>query len=284
MFLKHKVFALTAVAVLETVGLAQTPPPPPAAPVAPAAPRAMRGRTIVTQSMSKRGYLGVGVVEVTSDRAKALKLPSDSGVEVKRVDDNSPASKAGLKENDVILEVNGQKVDEVEQFVKTVGDTAPGSKIDMSVWRNGGKQNLTATLESRRIMAMAMPATPFEGNMISPRALEDMWPPAMVSDAPKVGFEGEMLTPQLAEFFGVKEGVLVRTVNAKSAAEKAGLKAGDIVMKVNGTPVSSPREVSSLLRVSRKTATITVMRNHKEMTLNVEVAEDRMPSPDRLVL
>ncbi len=281
MFWKQTVLALAAMAAFETLGLAQSPPQPPAPP---AAPRAMRGRSIVTQSMAKRGYLGVGVVEITPERAKALKLASDSGVEVKRVDENSPASKAGLKENDVILELNGQKVDEVEQFVKTIGESAPGSKIEMAVWRNAAKQNLTATLESRRVMAMMLPATPFEGGMLAPRALEDIWPPAMVSDAPRVGFEGEMLTPQLAEFFGVKEGVLVRTVNAKSAAEKAGLKAGDVVTRVNGTPVSSPREVSSMLRVSRKTASITVMRNHKELTLNVEVADDRMPSPDRLVL
>ncbi len=281
MFLKKTVLAVTALAAFETLGLAQIAP---AAPAAPAPPRALRGRSISTQAMAKRGYLGVGVAEVTAERARALKLATDSGVEVKRVDDNSPASKAGLKENDVILELNGQKVDEVEQFVRTVGDTAPGSKIEMSVWRNAAKQSLTATLESRRAMAMVFPASPFDGAMIAPRSLEDIWPPAMVSEAPKVGFEGEMLTPQLAEFFGVKEGVLVRTVNAKSAAEKAGLKAGDVVTRVNGTPVSSPREVSSLLRVSRKNASITVMRNHKEITLNVEVAEDRMPSPDRLVL
>lgn len=281
MFLKQTVLAVTAMAAFETLGFAQSPPPPPGAPTA---PRAMRGRSIVTQSMAKRGYLGVGVVEITPERAKALKLATDSGVEVKHVDENSPASKAGLKENDVILELNGQKVAEVEQFVKTVGESAPGSKVEMTVWRNAAKQNLTATLESRRAMAMMPPASPFDGAMLAPRALEDMWPPAMVNDTPKVGFEGEMLTPQLAEFFGVKEGVLVRTVNAKSAAEKAGLKAGDVVTRVNGTPVSSPREVSAMLRVSRKTASITVMRNHKELTLNVEVADDRMPSPDRLVL
>jgi len=236
--------------------------------------------------VSKRGYLGVGVVEVTSERAKALKLPDESGVEVRHVDDDSPASKAGLKESDVILELNGQKINGVDQFVKLVGDSGPGSKADMTVWRNNAKTALSAKLDSRRIMAL-FPGNGFPGKdmdgWVPNRDLEDFFP-GMVGASPKVGFEGEMLTPQLANFFGVKEGVLVRTVNAKSAAEKAGLKAGDVVTRVNGTPVSSPREVSSLLRASRKTATVTVMRNHKEITLNVEVAEDRQPSPDRLVL
>lgn len=284
MFFQQKVLVLTAALTMDAVGFAQTPPIQPTAPAAPRAPRVLRGgRSIGTHSTAKRGYLGVGVAEVTAERAKALKLPTESGVEVKRVDENSPAAKAGLKENDIILEVNGKTADDVEAFVSTIGDSAPGAKVELAVWRNGAKQNLTAMLGSRRVM-MALPTSPFEGTLINPRAPEDVWPPGMVSDAPRVGFEGEMLTPQLAEFFGVKEGVLVRTVNAKSAAEKAGLKAGDVVMKVNGTPVSNPREVSALLRATRKNATFTVMRNHKEITLNVEVADDRGPSPDRLVL
>lgn len=272
MFIRQSILALTASALLGTFALGQTP-------------RTLRGRSAITQSMGKRGYLGVGVVEVTSQRAKTLKMPGDSGVEVKHVDDDSPASKAGLKESDVILELNGRKVDEVEQFVKTIGDSAPGSNLEMTIWRNGSKLNLQARLDSRRVMALAGPGGVPE-NLLGPngpRGMEDFFP-GFVAESPRVGFEGEMLTPQLAEFFGVKEGVLVRTVNAGSPAEKSGLKAGDVVTRVNGTPVSSPREVSSLIRASHKTASFTVTRNHKEVTLNVEIAEDRAPSPERLVL
>jgi S1-C subfamily serine protease len=99
--------------------------------------------------------------------------------------------------------------------------------------------------------------------------------PGFPSNAPRVGFEGEELNPQLAEFFGVKEGVLVRGVTPKTPAERAGLKAGDVVVKVNGTPVTNPREISGLvLRSSGKKAVVfTVVRNKKEITLNVEVAQ-----------
>jgi len=281
----RKVFALTAALALEAAGLAQSPPAAPPSPAGPSAPRMLRGRSIMsTPALSKRGYLGVGVVEVTSERSKALKLPDESGVEVKHVDDDSPAAKAGLREGDIILELNGQKINTVDQFVKMVGDAGPGGKADMAVWRNNAKTSLSAKLDSRRVMAL-LPGGAMGNveNMVNPRELEDFFP-GLVGGSPKVGFEGEMLTPQLAEFFGVKEGVLVRTVNANSAAQKAGLKAGDVVTKVNGTPVSSPREVSSLLHASRKTASVTVVRNHKEMTLNVEIADDRQPSPERLVL
>ena len=77
-----------------------------------------------------------------------------------------------------------------------------------------------------------------------------------------VSFVGGELNPQLAEFFGVKDGVLVRSVNPMTPASKAGLKAGDVVIKVNGTPVMSPREITGLVRSSRKKAfTFTVVRN-----------------------
>src|SRR5580658_5839491 len=91
------------------------------------------------QRIGSRGYLGVGVIELTDDRVKALKLKDDQGLEVKRVDENSPAAKAGLKENDVILEVNGKSVEGNAQFRNLIGETPPGTKISLTIWRNGAK-------------------------------------------------------------------------------------------------------------------------------------------------
>jgi S1-C subfamily serine protease len=92
-----------------------------------------------------------------------------------------------------------------------------------------------------------------------------------------LGIDGESLTAQLAEFFGVKEGVLVRSVVKNSAAEKAGIKAGDVIVKVDDATVTSAREISSVLRSlrsSKKTFPVMVVRNKKEMTLSVTI-EDR---------
>ncbi len=109
--------------------------------------------------------------------------------------------------------------------------------------------------------------------------------PAFPADAPAVGFIGAGLNPQIAEFFGVKEGVLVWEVEPKTPGERAGLKAGDIVVKVNGTPVTNPREITGLVRMSgKKTVVFTVVRNKKEMTLNVEVSDSRQSPPEREVL
>src|SRR4051794_14752726 len=123
---------------------------------APPTPRASRGRLVMTQS-SRRGYLGVGVVELTAERARALKLADQAGMEVKRVDGNSPAAKAGLQEGDVLLEVNGKKADDVEEFIRTIGEADPGAKVNLTVWRDGAKHSLTATLQARPLQAFLMP-------------------------------------------------------------------------------------------------------------------------------
>lgn len=293
--MSNKLFiACLATASVALPGSAQTPAPAPAAPAAPAAPsappapRALRGRSASGRVMaSKRGWLGVGLGELTSERVKALKLKDDSGVEITHVEENSPAAKAGLKEHDVILDVNNQAVEGSEQFARTIAEMAPGSKVALGIWRNGAKQTATATLEARpAFFVFNGPNGDWMAPMPPMPPMPPGWegPSVMMGQAPRVGFEGETLTPQLAEFFGVKEGVLVRTVSEKTAASKAGLKAGDVIIKVSGTPVSSTREISGIVRAIRKNVTFTVVRNHKEITLNVEIAEDRVPSPEREAL
>lgn len=244
-----------------------------------------RAHSTTFRQIAVRGYLGVGVVELTDDRVKALNLKDNQGLEVKLVDPNSPADKAGIKPNDVLLEVNGKAIEDNPQFQAVIGSTAPGTKINLTIWRNGAKQTLTATLDSRPggfylfgpdMPALALPAMPpmppIPPNTVGPF-------PAIPSNAPTVGFEGEALNGQLAEYFGVKQGVLVRSVGANTPAQRAGLKAGDVVTKVNGTPVISPREISGIVRMSgKKTISFTVVRNKKQMTLNIEIAEVR---PDR---
>ena len=220
------------------------------------------------------GYLGVGVRDLSAERAKALGLKDDSGVEVTEVTPGQAGANVGMHVSDVVLEINGQKVDTSERFTESIMGMAPGSKVNLMVMRNGMKHTLVATLGSRPaglpisnapqgVMIPGVPMTP-----LSPEEIQAM----IAGDAPKVGFEGEPLTPQLADFFGVREGVLVRTVTARTPAEKAGLKAGDVVIKVNGVPVSSPREISGIVRQAKKTVVFTVVRNKKEMTLNVEMA------------
>ena len=246
-----------------------------------------QAHTATLRRVADHGYLGVGVIELTDERVKTLGLKDSSGVEVMRVEENSPAAKAGIMLNDVILKVNGKTIGDMDQFIRLISESPGGAKVNLTVWRSGGTRTLGAVLDARQQNLLYHGTGPDDGVMPPMPAL----PPGGLwdGDAPMsglngsgalVGFEGETLTPQLADFFGVKAGVLVRTVGPKTPAERAGLKAGDVVVKVNGTPVSSPREISGLVRMNRsKTASFAVVRNRKEITLNVEISAIGTRSP-----
>jgi serine protease Do len=240
-------------------------------------------RIVVTRGSS---YLGVAVVELTADRAKELHLKDERGVEVTCVDADSPAAKAGLKPGDVVTEYNGEPVEGGEQFIRLVRETPPGRAVKLTVWRNNGNQTLTATIGQRQPNLLAfsldspeplsMPAPPEMPLMPAVPTMPDMPRTLMSWRSPMLGIESEALNPQLAEFFGVKEGVLVRSVTANSTAQKAGFKAGDVIVKVDGQPVVTPKEVSTILQSARakKTFPIIVVRHQKEVVLNVTLEEN----------
>ena len=226
---------------------------------------------------ASNSYLGVAVVELDDERARALKLRETRGVEVKVVDEDSPASKAGIKEGDVILDYNGQRVEGTEQFVRMVSETPVGRKFTLAIWRNGGNQTLTGIIGSRPrnfpyLSITPVPPAPPAATVPMP----DLPRNFMSWHSPAIGIETESLNSQLAEYFGVKDGVLVRFVGKKSAAENAGLKAGDVITKVDGNVIHSSSQISSILHSdrSRKSVPFTVVRNHKEMTVEVPLEGD----------
>ena len=95
-------------------------------------------------------YLGVGVAEVTPERAKALKLKEERGAEITSVEADSPAAKAGLKAHDVVLEYNGQRVEGIEQFTRMVRETPAERQVRLTISRDGATQALTATIGQRK--------------------------------------------------------------------------------------------------------------------------------------
>ncbi len=229
-------------------------------------------------------FLGIGVADIDSERAKALNLREERGVEVKSVEADSPAAKAGLKNDDVVLDFNGERVEGTEQFMRLVRETPPGRVVKLMISRGGNTQTITATLGKRKgAFAFAGPRE-FEFEMPEMPEMPPMPPmgpmPPVLPDIPRaymslrssrLGVETESLGSQLAEYFGVKEGVLVRSVTKGSPAEKAGLKAGDVIVKVDGESVTSPREISNTLRTVRgkKTLQIGAYRDRKPITVTV---------------
>ena len=240
--------------------LAQPEPPRP--------PRTPQGFVFQTGASS---YLGVGVSEIDSERTKQLKLKEEHGVEVTSVADDGPATKAGLKVGDVVLEYNGQRVEGIQQFIRFVQETPVGRTVKLLISRNGATQTLTPTIASRGTGPFfSTNGDNLEGFKALP--FPDMPRPLISMQNRMLGVESESLGSQLAEYFGVKEGVLVRSVIRGSAAEKAGIKAGDVITKVGDRKVSNPNEIANALRsASGGTVPVTVMRNQKEMTVTVTV-------------
>ncbi len=263
----------------EVIYLGQVNPPPP--PAAPAAPLAPMGELVRLMSING-SYLGVGVRDVDAERKKALNLKEERGAEITSVEDDSPAAKAGLKTGDVVLDYAGTRVESMEQFIRMVRETPAGREIKIGLIRAGVATTVTAKPENGRNRAgrtiSIAPLAPIDirgwvGSMDSPRAV-------MYWKSSTLGVEAESLDNQLAEFFGVKQGVLVRSVGKETAAEKAGVKAGDVIVKVEETKVGSPREVTSAVRSARassKTVNLSIVRDKKEMALKVAF-EDEQPA------
>jgi len=256
--------ALLAAALAAPAGMAQ---------------KAMRREQVPEVILQKdSSYLGIGVQDVDAERAKALKLKEERGAEITSVDPDTPAEKAGIKPGDVVLEFNGTAVQSMEHLQRLVHETPPGRTVKLVVWRNGASQNLTATVGQRKGMWVETPDGSFSVAM-PPMAPMPPIPPAsmprMITILPsgRLGIEGEPLNeePQFAEFMGVKDGVLVKAVNHNSAAERAGIRAGDVIVKVEDTHVSSSSDITSTLRTLRgkHSVTVTLVRNKKEMPLTV---------------
>src|SRR5579862_2360498 len=97
-------------------------------------------------SLGTTSFLGVGIQEINADRAKALKLSEEAGVEVTRVASDSPAEKAGIKVGDVITQYNGQRVEGKDQFSRMVRETPAGREVKLGIVRNGSQQTITAKI------------------------------------------------------------------------------------------------------------------------------------------
>ncbi len=240
-------------------------------------------------------WLGVETQEVTAENAKELKLPAERGVVVADVTKDSPAAKAGLKEKDVITEVNGQRVEGAAQFRRIIHEIPAGRAAQLTVWRDGRAQTLSATLgkaEERHDKWMRVTPGAFAFRMPEVQIPEmpsiDLGGEMSVlaGGRPRLGIDAEDIGGQLGSFFGAPdgEGILVRSVNSGSPAEKAGMKAGDVITSFNGERVRSLGDLRQRLASQNdaKTAKIGVLRNKSEVTLSVELPE-RTPKQRRIM-
>jgi membrane-associated protease RseP (regulator of RpoE activity) len=231
-------------------------------------------------------YLGVDTRDITPDRITSLKLKDESGVEVTMVDQDAPAGKAGIKEHDVILTINGSKVESVEQLRRMIREIPAGRVAKIGISRNGQPVNFEVQLAERgkfmashnmpRIYKFKVPPIP----PIPPMPeFEVPTSVVVVRSSMRSGLSVENLTPQLGEFFGAKEGhgVLIRTVERGSQADKAGFRAGDVIVRVDKDPVHDTSDFSHAMQSHRGGGQVSVgiLRDKKEQNLNLTIPERR---------
>jgi len=235
------------------------------------------------------GWLGVGVSEVSAEKMKTLRLPEERGALLGKIVPDSPAAKAGLKENDVVLEINGQRIEGTEQFRRMIHEIPAGRTANLTVWRDGRSQNIKVTVgkhdagnmrvfaDGPKSFAFKMPPMPAMPDL---SGLEHLRSFSMISPGrPLLGIDAETLEGDFGNYFGAPngEGVLVRGVLASSPAAKAGLKAGDVITSLNGERVRSASELREKLLTNRegKSIKLGVLRNKSELTLSVELPQQK---------
>jgi serine protease Do len=256
---------------------------PPQQPKTPRAPKARAYSYSVLGSGDNRSYLGVDIEDITKERVSALKLKEERGVEITMVDQDAPAGKAGLKEHDVILDFNGSRVEGGEQLRRLIRETPPGREIALGISRDGAPQTIKVTLGDRgkemKTWTMTAPMAP--AITIPPIEMPDIEVPAfdvvVRSYSRTTGMLVDNLTPQLGEFFGVKggEGVMVRSVDKGGAAEAAGLRAGDVIVKVGDERISDRNDWRRVLRNKSGNVSIVYVRDKKELNGTLNVASRR---------
>ncbi len=235
-------------------------------------------------------YLGVQVTAVTTERAAALKLQASSGAIIAYVDQDGPACHAGLLENDVVVAFDGAKVDGPEQLQNMIHVTPPQKTVMLTIVRNGLRKDVKVTLGSWNVMSRAHTFNA-ANNLASPappRAfVPDLEIPSFTLLSERHGLVVESLSPQLSDYFGVTRGrgVLVRSVEGGSPAAVAGLRAGDIILKVNTLDVHDMSDWQRGMHSQGKVA-VQIWRDRKEWTFTMNVpgpGDTSRLSPDDLL-
>lgn len=235
---------------------------------------------------SSKVYLGVELEDVNADKAQTLKLKDAHGAVVTLIDHDAPAAQAGIQVNDVILSLNGQKVESVAQFWQMLYQYPAGKKVSVVISRNGDQQTLAVTLADRRAVEHEVWDRIGNGGDVFPSATPGM---AMVSghgDSPapggfhlpffgsslNVGAMVEPLTAQMAEYLGIASGLMVKQVARKSEAALAGLKSFDVILKVGTEKVTNVSGWDRALRSNQgKPIQVTILRDRKQQVLTLQV-------------
>jgi membrane-associated protease RseP (regulator of RpoE activity) len=289
MKIRYSIGLLVALILTAGVALAQQPTPPPEPPEPADAPFSN-----TFSLFTDGGYLGVYAENISRENMARYHLLSPRGVGVTRVVAGSPAEKAGLKKDDVILRLDGENITSVRKLNRLVAEIAPDQSVKVTVSRSGAEQEVTATIAKRDNSSMAQDFFQVQPRVWKregfPKDFKFDFPMEnfafdfdkdgdltfMLGNSRRIGVSTMQLNKQLAEYFGIAsgKGALVTAVTADSPAAKAGVKAGDVITAVDGEEVGSPGDIARAINRKKEGAvTLTVIRNKSQHTFQVTPAE-----------
>jgi membrane-associated protease RseP (regulator of RpoE activity) len=237
----------------------------------------------------RAGYLGVSIQDMTRRLARAMDVKTDEGALVDEVIDESPAEGAGLKDEDIIIEMDGKKIADADDLRSSIRKATPGTKVSIVVMRKDEKKSFTATIDkaphtnsySYSYTPPVMPRMPRAPR--APRAPRDIH--IFSSDA-NLGMSISSLNKQLGKYFDAPDGkgVLVQEVEEDSRAEKAGFLAGDVIVRIGKETIKNVQDVTDALDDFKKDekAEVEILRKGAKKTLTFEVPD--MDRPHRLHL
>ncbi len=238
-------------------------------------------------------FLGVGTEDISKDNMGRYGMRDVRGVGVTEVVKDSPAEKAGLRKDDVILRFDGEAVTSVRKLTRLISEHAPDQSVRITVSRGGAEQELTATLSKHKMGGLSGATFPsiFKSGDNDFRVFPNgNWPPAIgggsgpfvwtLGSSRRLGVSTQSLSGQLGDYFGVKDGgALITSVSDNSPASKAGLKAGDVITSIDGEKVTAPGDLTrGLNKKETGDVTLTIIRNHNQQTITV--TPEKNPNAD----
>ena len=253
------------------------------------------------------GFLGVYAENIDRENMGRYHMSQVRGVGVTQVVKDSPAEKAGLRKDDVILRIDNENITSVRKLNRIVSELAPDQSVGVTFSRGGSEQEVTATIGKRNVSSMVgdlwkeqlkdqlkgqsriwkwegNPKTfKFEGPLIDRDFFNNNGDLVFaLGNSRRIGVSTMELTKQLADYFGITggKGVLVTSVTDDGPAAKAGVRAGDVITAVDGEAVDSPGDVSRVINQKKDgDVTLTIVRNKAQQTIRVTPREGGFSRP-----
>jgi len=211
-----------------------------------------------------------------------------AGARVTGVRDDTPAARAGVAEGDVVVEFDGERVRSAQQFSRLVRETAPGRAVQMAVMRDGARRQLEVTPERRGVADLRSFSFQTPQVFTAPQPGRNPSQPFDLFVAPvgraRLGVSVRAVDGQLAQFFGVRGGVLVQEVQEDSPAARAGLRAGDVITAVDGTAVSTQADLVNAVggAADGGSLQIQITRDRQQQTVTATLPERERPQAPRI--